>query len=242
MHAHHSHVLNDKPPIDYLVLGSGLAGLTFSALMSKKGKKVEVLEAHELLGGYGHTFHESDYKFNAHLHYVVGCSEGGVIHTILKKLDLDQSVLFTKLDPVSYDRAFCEGELFKFPYTLEKLQDNLLACDSSGAAKKAINKFIHILRLFAKASEKFPRHLKHSYKMLPVLPEVVQLYKYRNATLQAVFDDCQLPALLQTFLAGQLLNYLLPPKNLSFFVWAALFMAYNKGAYYPNKNFDHVNE
>ncbi|WP_198942519.1 NAD(P)-binding protein [Methyloprofundus sedimenti] len=36
---------------DYLILGSGLAGLSFAALMAKAGKKVKVLEAHEFPGG-----------------------------------------------------------------------------------------------------------------------------------------------------------------------------------------------
>ena len=47
--------MNDRPT-DYLVLGSGLAGLSFAALMAKAGKKVKVIEAHEFPGGYGHTF------------------------------------------------------------------------------------------------------------------------------------------------------------------------------------------
>jgi len=41
--------------LDYLIVGSGIAGLTFAALMAKAGKKVCVLEAHEFAGGFGHT-------------------------------------------------------------------------------------------------------------------------------------------------------------------------------------------
>lgn len=226
--------------LDYLILGSGLAGLTFGALMAKKGHSVHILEAHEFFGGYGHTFQEGDYKFNAHLHYVIGCGEGGIVNTVLKKLNLDETVLFTKLDPVSYDRVFCEGQLFKLPYTLEKLQNNMIECDPHPNSKIAITQFINLLKIFTTVSEKFPRHMKHSYKMLPVLPGIIQLLKYKNATLQDVFDECGLPPLLQTFISGQLLNYLSPPKTLSFFVWAALFMGYNKAAYYPIKHFGHV--
>ncbi len=43
---------------DYLIVGSGLAALVFGALMAKQGKTVHVLEAHEYLGGFGHTFHD----------------------------------------------------------------------------------------------------------------------------------------------------------------------------------------
>ena len=41
---------------DYLIIGSGLSALVFAALMAKSGKKVQVLEAHEHPGGFGHTF------------------------------------------------------------------------------------------------------------------------------------------------------------------------------------------
>ena len=41
---------------DYLIVGSGLSALVFAALMAKSGKKVQVLEAHEHPGGFGHTF------------------------------------------------------------------------------------------------------------------------------------------------------------------------------------------
>lgn len=229
-----------KDALDYLILGSGLAGLTFGALMAKKGHKVQVIEAHEFFGGYGHTFPQGEYEFNAHLHYVVGCGEGGPVNTALKKLDLDQSVLFTRLNEASYDRSFCEGQLLKIPYTLDKLQDNMIALDPRPESKAAIIEFINLLKTFSTVAEKFPRHIKYSYKMLSVLPSAVKLLPYRNSTLQEVFDACKLPPLLQTLVSGQLLDYLLPPKTLSFFVWAALFTAYSKGAYYPVKHFKHV--
>jgi phytoene dehydrogenase-like protein len=41
---------------DAIVVGSGLAGLTVAALLANAGRRVQVLEAHEHLGGYGHTF------------------------------------------------------------------------------------------------------------------------------------------------------------------------------------------
>ena len=71
---------------DYLILGSGLAGLSFAALMAKAGKKVKLLEAHEFPGGYGHTFVEGDkYRFNAQLHYVWNCGKGQTVNMFLNK-------------------------------------------------------------------------------------------------------------------------------------------------------------
>lgn len=41
---------------DYLIVGSGLSALVFGALMANSGKTVQILEAHEHPGGFGHTF------------------------------------------------------------------------------------------------------------------------------------------------------------------------------------------
>lgn len=35
-----------------------------------------VLEAHDVPGGYAHTFRMRDYRFCAQVHYVFGCGEG----------------------------------------------------------------------------------------------------------------------------------------------------------------------
>jgi uncharacterized protein len=90
---------------DYLIVGSGLSALVFGALMSKAGKTVRVLEAHEHPGGFGHSFTMSKkYTFNVQLHYVWDCGEGHTVNRVLKQLDLDRSVTFDRYDPEGFDR------------------------------------------------------------------------------------------------------------------------------------------
>jgi len=77
---------------DTIVVGSGLAGLTFAALAAHGGARVLVLEAHTQPGGYGHTFSFGKppdvYRFNAQLHYVWNCGPGQTVHNVLRKLGL----------------------------------------------------------------------------------------------------------------------------------------------------------
>ena len=61
-----------------------------------------------------------------------------------------------------------------------------------------------------------------------------------NNTLQDVFDKFQLPQAAQTLLALQWLDFLLPPNQLSFFAWVALFRGYQAGAFYPTQHFESV--
>lgn len=227
-----------KEVVDYLVLGSGLSSLSFSALMAKRGHSVHVLEAHEHFGGYGHTFVVGDYRFNAQLHYVIGCGEGEAVNRVLKKLGLEHEVTFNRLNPDGYDRAYCEGKKLLIPFGLDQLEANMAAVCPE--ARKPIGQFVGVLKDFRNVLDHLPDHLRPSVAFIQTLPACARLLKYRNATLQQVFDACGLPKILQTLVSGQLLDYMLPPKDLSFMVWAALFTAYCKGAYYPTKHFEHV--
>lgn len=229
--------MNDQTP-DYLVLGSGLSALAFSALMVQKGHSLTILEAHEHFGGYGHTFVEGDFKFNAQLHYVIGCGEGGNVHQFLKRLGLEHDVTFNQLNREGYDRVYCDGKVLNIPNGYDQLERNMT--DLFPESAQAIHKFVNLLRDFQTASTVFPKSYGQIPKIFKELPSYYRLFKFRNATLQDVFDQCQLPLTLQTLVAGQLIDYMLPPKQLSFLVWAALFNGYNNGAYYPTKHFNHV--
>jgi phytoene dehydrogenase-like protein len=226
--------MEDK--VDYLVLGSGLSSLSFSSLMAQKKHSIKILESHEFFGGYGHTFPVGEYRFNAQLHYVAGCGEGAIVNVLLKKLGLEKKVTFNRLNAEGYDRVYCGDKKLYIPYGYDKLQHNMEAiCPES---KAGIKKFIDILFDFQNAADCFPRHLSQSYQIAKALPSYWRLYKYRKSTLQDVFDKCELPKVLQTLVAGQLIDYMLPPKELSFLVWAALFNAYNNGAFYATHHYE----
>jgi all-trans-retinol 13,14-reductase len=224
--------------VDYLVLGSGLSSLSFASLMARSRHSVKILEAHEHFGGYGHTFTVGDYHFNAQLHYVIGCGEGESVNLFLKKIGLEKKVTFNLLNPEGYDRVYCEDKKLFIPNGLEHLEERMASVSPN--AKNEIAKFVQILKNFREVLDHWPNHLPPSFNFLKTLPSCLKLMKYRNATLQEVFDDCRLPQILQTLVSGQLLDYMLPPNQLSFVVWAALFTAYCKGAYYPEKHFSHV--
>ena len=114
--------------LDYLVVGSGIAGLVFAALMAKSGRKVVVLEAHEYAGGYGHTFQMGNSaRFNAQLHYVWNCGEGQTVNKVLRKLDLAQKISFESLDPDGFDHMVIPNHQVKIPASSTELCKRLSA-------------------------------------------------------------------------------------------------------------------
>lgn len=223
---------------DYLVLGSGLAGLSFAALMAKSGKKVKLLEAHEFPGGYGHTFVEGEkYRFNAQLHYVWNCAEGRTVNSFLKKLELDKVVTFEEYDANGYDHMRLPEYALDIPYNKEQLSERLSILFPNHA--ESLRRFIIEVWDTAAELEKLPDSLNISFVLSHALSNR-HVIKYHKSTLQDVFDDFKLPLEAQTLLALQWPDFLLPPNKLSFFAWVTLLTGYCRGAYYPTHHFEHV--
>ena len=54
------------PNLDAIVIGSGIGGLATAALLARRGKRVLVLEQHDVAGGACHTFEETRRKLPKH--------------------------------------------------------------------------------------------------------------------------------------------------------------------------------
>jgi all-trans-retinol 13,14-reductase len=223
---------------DYLIVGSGLSALTFGALMANMGKAVQVLEAHEHPGGFGHTFTMAQkYTFNAQFHYVWDCGEGQTVNRVLKKLGLDQTVTFERYDPHGFDHMRMPGYALDIPADPETLIQRLI---------KLFPEHHQGIRQFINEVEKTGAGMKHlappiePMALLKHPQQVFSTVKHLHSTLQDVFDQFHLPLAAQTLLALQWPDFLLPPNQLSFYAWVALFRGYQAGAFYPTQHFESV--
>lgn len=83
---------------DIVIIGSGLGGLTAGATLSKKGKKVLVLESHSLVGGCATVFKRKNVKCEVGLHEMDFAPKNRDIkHVIFKQLGIYDRVNFIKL-------------------------------------------------------------------------------------------------------------------------------------------------
>lgn len=230
---------------DYLIVGSGLAGLTVGALLAQAGHKVTILEAHYLPGGYGHTFELGGYKFNAQLHYVWNCGEGRTVNRMLKKLNLDKTVTFEEYDRNGFDHMRTPDCQLDIPNDYAALIQRLqkLFPNDGENLRNFINEVQHLAQVIDDLPRFSPLNLPTLLNLLtrlPQAPQFLKVYQYSKLTLQEVFDKFQLPAEAQTLLALQWPDFLLPPERLSFIAWLMLFSGYMRGAYYPTHHFEHV--
>ncbi len=104
---------------DDLVIGAGMGGLTVGALLAAQGRRVLVVEAHDVPGGYAHTFEVGKYRFCAQVHYIFGCGEGEPVHELLRRTGLDERVRFHRLDPEGFDHVVVAGNRYRIPNGLE---------------------------------------------------------------------------------------------------------------------------
>ncbi|MFK7801430.1 MAG: phytoene desaturase family protein [Anaerolineae bacterium] len=215
---------------DYIIVGSGLAALSFGSLMAKSGKRVKMVEAHYLPGGYGHTFELDGYKFNAQLHYVWNCGEGRTVYEMLDKLGLQPDLPFAEYDPNGFDRMRMDGYALDIPYDYDELIARLSKLFPDAADNCA--NFVREVQTLSAAIDNLP-----DLSLIPKIPSMIRFY---SATLQDVFDHFKLPQAAQTLIGLQWPDFLLPPDQLSFFAWLMLFSGYCRGAYYPGHHFESV--
>jgi phytoene dehydrogenase-like protein len=222
---------------DYVVVGSGLAALSFSALMARAGRKVVVLEAHDKAGGYGHTFDKGRYRFDAQLHYVWNVGPDRTVGRFLDKVGLTERVPFVQLDPKGYDHMRMPGWALDVPCDYDELARRLEDLFPRDAA--ALRAFVEEVQRTDEELEALPSSLADAGRLLRS-HGYVRLIRHRSATLGDVFARFGLPAEARALLALQWPDFLLPPGQLSFFAFVKLFAGYARGAYYPKHHFHSV--
>lgn len=234
-HAQQNQLYREQHTYDYLIIGTGMSALTAAALLANAGSRVCLLEAHDIPGGYAHTFTMNDFSFCAQVHYIWGCAPGQPLYNILKHLNLHEEIIFEPLNPEGYDQVILPNQKrVKIPYGYDKLMQNIDA--ECPGQKNNLRKFLSILERLQSEMSQFPPNI-HWWNYITDGYKFLGLLKYKDKTLQNVFDECHLNQEVQTILSANAGDFGSPPNELSVLAYAGLFGGYNGGAYYPKKHF-----
>src|SRR3989338_5762394 len=129
---------------DYVIIGSGHSALVVGSLLAKAGNKICILEAHDVPGGYAHTFKAGDYSFCAQIHYTWSCGPGAKMYQFLEKLGMERKLTWNLYDSDGYDQMVMpDGQRVKIPYGWDRLAENIDA--AYPGQKEKVVKFTGIM-------------------------------------------------------------------------------------------------
>ena len=138
-----------KKYYDVIIIGAGISGLTSSALLSKSGLSVCVLEMDARPGGYLAGFDRKEFRFDSAIHWLNNCSPDGWVNKVLNIIGKD----FPKAKEQKNIRRFKSDE---FNYLVTNNPDRLKEqwIQEFPADKKGIIKFFRDAKRISKSFDK----------------------------------------------------------------------------------------
>lgn len=217
---------------DYVVIGSGMGGMTTAAILASLGRRVLVLEGHYVPGGFTHEFKRKRWHWDVGVHAIGEVTSHSLLGKVLTALTGDR-LRWASLGNPYEQFHYPDGFTIEFPDNPREYRENLV--EKFPQEREAIDRYFSLIRQAAGAmrgyylSRVFP---ERAASMLdPLL--LRQAKRFTSVTLQSVLDELTTDARLKTVLAGQWGYYGSPPREGSFAIHAGVVRHFLHGAYYP---------
>ncbi|MCC6874838.1 MAG: NAD(P)/FAD-dependent oxidoreductase [Sandaracinaceae bacterium] len=219
-------------PWDYVVIGSGMGGMTTASILAKLGRRVLVLEQHYVPGGFTHVFKRPGYHWDVGVHAVGEVTEHSMTGRILAALT-NGELTWASLGEAYDQFHFPDGFRIDFPDSPAQFRQNLL--DAFPGETEAIDGYLHLVRAVSK-------HMK-SYYLARLLPPEIGRFtdpifargaqKWLTARTADVIAELTQNDKLRALFTAQWGYYGSPPSRSSFAIQALVVKHFLHGGYYP---------
>lgn len=214
---------------DAIVVGSGPGGLTAAACLGATGKRVLVLERHDVAGGNTQVFrrhHKNEaggddwYEFDVGVHYIGECQPGGLFPTIFGALGIGDRLHFRPLDRDGFDTLNFPDFTFRVPAGWDEYEQRL--ADQLPEERAGVERCIRTLRTVAEESRSGmfggERPTYDRWAMRP---------------LSELFDESELSDPARALIDHWSGLYAGGPKQTAVAMHAGIIHHYMSGAFYP---------
>lgn len=217
---------------DYIIIGSGMGGMTAAALLAKMGRRVLVIEQHYVPGGFTQTFKRPGYHWDVGVHLVGEMTERSYLGRLLKDLT-DGRLEWEPVGEIYDEFHFPDGFTIQFPDSKPAFRETLH--DYFPAEKKAIDSYFDLVRAASRSSAGYlqsraaPFYLAPGAKKKAARAALPHIEATTAEVLASLTDDERLRAVL----AAQWGYYGSTPSKSSFAMHALMVAHFMWGAYYP---------
>jgi len=221
-----------ETPWDYIVIGSGMGGMVSAAMLAKLGRRVLVLEQHNIPGGFTQMFKRPGYRWDVGVHIVGEMSEMSYLGRLLQTLT-DGRLQWEPVGDVYDEFNFPDGFSIQLPDSREQFRETLI--DYFPAEREAIDEYLTMVRAAARSTSKLlqsratPRLLSPGGRKRAAEAAGQYLGATTADVLASLTDDLRLRAVL----AAQWGYYGATPAKSSFAMHAMMVQHFMRGAYYP---------
>ncbi len=170
---------------DVIIIGGGLGGLTAGAKLSREGKKVMLVEQHNIPGGCATTFKRRGYTMDVGLHETDGLDETDIKTEIFNDLKVFDNVEFLRV-PEFY--RFVNGNVdIAVSDDCRKAEEEFI--EKFPSEEKGIRKFMRVVTGIKKEVNKMPREIWKTLIQIPIFPLLYpNIVRYNNKSVGEFVD------------------------------------------------------
>jgi len=213
---------------DAVVIGSGPGGLTTAACLASAGKRVLVLERHDVAGGNMQVFRRNHarpdgghdwFEFDVGVHYIGECQPGGLFPAVFHALGVGDRLRFRRLDDDGFDTLHFPDFTFRVPAGWVEYEQRLV--DQFPNEKAGVERCMRTLRAVAEESRDVfggPRPTFDQWAKRP---------------LSELLDESELSQQARAVIDHWSGLYAGSPQQTTTLMHAGIIHHYMSGAYYP---------